>query len=239
MVHQQKVALAGAAHLELRLGEGHTTQLQALNVRCHVTAAANCLDWQASNGLTLGTCTQAAVEQWGSAPDVTYRNETGHFIRWSVQHRHASDLTFGTIRWTGPTSTIDSEKRWDDARRLLHDNSLPTQDRVAGRFLLLYAQKIARITQLTVDDPQLGEESVTITFGTAPVVLPASLADLVRALVSNPCGKAKIGTPDAVPWLFSGGRPGVSQRSRRESTAISDGFQPPYSSPSGTSNGGC
>ncbi|MFJ2008339.1 site-specific integrase [Streptomyces chartreusis] len=292
--------------LRRRLGEGHTTHLQALNVRCHVTASANFLDWLASNGLTLGTCTQAAVEQWGSAPDVTYRDETGHFIRWSVQHRHARDLTFDTIRWTGPTSTIDSEKRWDDARRLLHDNSMPTQDRVAGLFLLLYAQKIATITQLTVDDVQLGEESVTITFGAAPVVLPAPLADSVRALIANRRGKAKIGTPDDVPWLFPGGRPGhpigddrlglrlqkiglqprqdrstalftlaaelpaailarmlgihiqvavqwqkasagdwaayaadVSQRSRRESTAMSEGLQPPDSSPSGTSDGGC
>ncbi|KOU36434.1 hypothetical protein [Streptomyces sp. WM6378] len=155
-----------------------------------------------------GTCTQAALEQWVSAPEATYRDETGHFIRWSVQHRQARDLTFGTNRWTGPTSTIDSEKRWDDARRLLHNDSLPTQDRVAGLLLLLYAQKIATITQLTVDDVQLSEEAVTITFGTAPVVLPAPLTDLVRELVANRRGKAKIGTPDDIPWLFPGGRPG-------------------------------
>jgi hypothetical protein len=30
--------------------------------------------------------------------------------------------------------------RWDDARRLLHDDTLKTPDRVVGLLLLLYAQ---------------------------------------------------------------------------------------------------
>ncbi|MER5935559.1 hypothetical protein [Streptomyces sp. NPDC002054] len=40
--------------------------LQALNVRCHVTATANFLDWLAGNGLTLSDCTQADLEHWTS-----------------------------------------------------------------------------------------------------------------------------------------------------------------------------
>ncbi|MGV9407882.1 helix-turn-helix domain-containing protein [Streptomyces sp. NPDC003667] len=56
----------------------------------------------------------------------SYRDETGHFVRWSVQHRHARGLTYRTVRWTGPKDTIDSEKRWADARRLLNDDTLPT-----------------------------------------------------------------------------------------------------------------
>ncbi|MEU8550553.1 hypothetical protein AB0C81_26830 [Streptomyces roseoverticillatus] len=105
-------------------------------------------------------------------------------------------------------STIDSEKRWSDARRLLHDDTLPTPDRVAGLLLVLYAQKIATISQLTADDVHLDNDTVAITFGTSPVVLPEPLAALVRELVVTRRGKAKIGTPEDVPWLFPGGRPG-------------------------------
>jgi len=43
---------------------------------------------------------------------------------------------------------------------------------------------------------------------TSPVVLPEPLAALVRELVTTHRGKAKIGTPEDVPWLFPGGRPG-------------------------------
>ncbi|WP_254710932.1 hypothetical protein [Streptomyces lunaelactis] len=177
-------------------------------MRCHVTAADNFLNWLTGEGLTLGTCTQPDLERWMADSTVSYRDETGHFIRWSVQHRHARDLTYGTVRWKGPLSTIDSEKRWADARRLLNDDTLPTPDRVAGLLLILYAQKIATISQLTVDDVHIDNDTVSITFGTSPVVLPAPLADLLRELVTIRRGKAKIGTPDNVPWLFPGGRPG-------------------------------
>jgi site-specific recombinase XerD len=141
-------------------------------------------------------------------PTVGYRDETGHFVRWSVQHRHVRGLTYGTVRWTGPLSTIDSEKRWADARRLLNDDTLPTPDRVAGLLLILYAQKVATISQLTVDDVRIEANTVSITFGTSPIVLPAPLAALVRELVATRRGKAKIGTPEDVPWLFPGGHPG-------------------------------
>ncbi len=194
--------------LRRRIGDQHTTQLQDLNVRCHVTAADNFLTWLAAQGLALGTCTQVDLERWMTDPAFTYREETGHFVRWSVQHRHAHGLTFGTVRWTGPQGTIDSEKRWADARRLLNDDTLPTADRIAGLLLILYAQKISTISQLTVDDVNITGETVAITFGTSPVVLPMPLATLVRELLANRRGKAKIGTPDDGPWLFPGGQPG-------------------------------
>ncbi|MCX4581214.1 site-specific integrase [Streptomyces sp. NBC_01571] len=195
--------------LRRRLGEGHATRLQDLNVRCHVTAADSFLTWLNSEGLTLGTCTQPDLERWMADATVSYRDETGHFVRWSVQHRHARGLTYGTLRWTGPQGVIDSEKRWADARRLLNDDTLPTPDRVAGLLLILYAQKIATISQLTVDDVHIDGDTVSITFGTSPVVLPTPLASLVRELVTTRRGKAKIGTPDDVPWLFPGGHPGL------------------------------
>ncbi|MFD0526065.1 hypothetical protein ACFQ1I_00515 [Kitasatospora arboriphila] len=194
--------------LRRRIGEQHTTQLQDLNVRCHVTAADNFLTWLAGERLTSGSCTQPDLERWMADPDFSYRDETGHFIRWSVQHRHAHGLTCGAVRWTGPQGTIDSEKRWADARRLLNDNTLPTADRVAGLLLILYAQKISAISQLTVDDVDITGEAVAIAFGTSPVTLPAPLATLVRELVATRRGKAKIGTPDNSPWHFPGGQPG-------------------------------
>ena len=194
--------------LRRRLGEEHATRLQDLNVRCHVTAADSFLDWITGQELILETCTQTDLERWIAGPTASYRDETGHFIRWSVQHRHARGLTYGTVRWTGPRSAIDSEKRWADARRLLHDNTLPTPDRVAGLLLILYAQKIATISQLTVSDVHITDDTVTITFGTSPIVLPEPLASLIRELIATRRGKAKIGTPDDVPWLFPGGRPG-------------------------------
>ncbi|WP_204249052.1 site-specific integrase [Nocardia arizonensis] len=191
-----------------RLGDNHTTRLQDLNLRCHVTAADNFLTWLAEQELTLSSCAQADLERWMTDPAASYRDETGHFVRWSTQHRHAHGLVYGTTRWTGPMSSIDSEKRWADARRLLNDDSLSTADRVAGLLVVLYAQRISTISQLTVDDIRAETDTITMTFGTTPIILPTPLDELVRELVTTRRGKAKIGTPDAVRWLFPGGRPG-------------------------------
>ncbi|MEU5345928.1 hypothetical protein AB0H18_34710 [Streptomyces sp. NPDC020766] len=176
--------------------------------RCHVNAADNFFTWLAGEGLTLGVCTQVDLERWMTDPAFRYRDETGHFVRWSVQHRHAHGLTCGAVRWTGPQGTIDSEKRWVDARRLLNEDTLPTADRVAGLLLTLYGQKISTTSQLTVEDVGFTGETVAITFGASPVILPMPLGALVRELVETRRGKAKIGTPDDVPWLFPGGQPG-------------------------------
>ena len=193
--------------LRRRIGEQHVSHLQALNVRCHVTAAANFLDWLAAGEVTLASCTQADLDRWASG-EVSYRDATAHFIRWSVSRRHATGLTFGATRWEGPRGPHDGEKRWDDARRLLHDGTLKTPDRVAGLLLLLYAQHIATISQLTADDVHDDGATLKITFGTSPVIVPEPLAGLVRELIATRKGSNIINAPGARPWLFPGRRPG-------------------------------
>ena len=143
---------------------------------------------------------------------VSYRERDRALRPLVRKHRHAHDLTFGTVRWIGPRAP-------STARNVgpTHDASSTTTpcrppDRVAGLLLILYAQKIAAISQLAVDDVHFTGETVAITFGTSPVVLPVPLAILVRERIPNRRGKAKIGTPDDVPWLFPGGNQAPAQR---------------------------
>lgn len=111
------------------------------------------------------------------------------------------------MRWQGPAGPLDSERRWSAARRLLHDDTLDTGDRFAGLLLLLYAQKIATITQLTEDHLDDSDQHMRIIFGTVPIVLPEPVAEIARQLVINRRGKARTGAPQQVPWLFPGGLP--------------------------------
>jgi len=98
---------------------------------------------------------------------------------------------------------------------LLHDDTLPLPDRVAGLLLLLYAQSAAGIASLTAGHIRDDGTSVTIVLGTAPIALPEPLAGLVRELVATRSGHAAIGRPGSVPWLFPGGRPGHPLDGRR------------------------
>ena len=150
----------------------HASPQQAANIRRHVLAAITVLDLLQDRRLTLAALTQTDLDRWASDGRFTYPKETGHFIRWALARGHACGLTFSEPRWEGPRGPHDTEKRWEDARRLLHDGTLPLPDRVAGLLLLLYAQSAAGIASLTAGHIRDDGTSVTIVLGTAPSPSP-------------------------------------------------------------------
>jgi hypothetical protein len=110
--------------------------LNPTGVRQHVKAAVAFLDWLTARDLTLAACRRNDLDAWNTGGQASYRRETGHFIRWAKQQKLAS-LDFPATRWGGPSRVIDTEARWEQARRLLHDASLDPEDRVAGLLVLL------------------------------------------------------------------------------------------------------
>ena len=122
------------------------------------------------------------------------------------QHLRALDAP--AVRWDGPCGVIDTEARWDQARRLLHDDTIKPEDRLAGLLVLLYAQWPAAISRLTIDHTCTSAGQVLIRLGDEPVVLPEPVAALALTVVANRRGKAAVGDPGTSPWLFPGGQPG-------------------------------
>ncbi|MGH3558848.1 MAG: hypothetical protein ACRDTK_15405 [Mycobacterium sp.] len=193
--------------LRQRSRDAHTTPNQATTARENIAAAAAFLDWLGARRLTLATCTQAHLDDWTAAASIAECGRTGPFIRWARKERLCR-LDFPALKWNGPTGVLDIEGRWEQARHLLHDNNLATEHRVAGLLVLLYAQTPAAISRLTLDDIDTSPDQVRIRLGREPVILPEPLADLVRQLVANRQGHARIGHRPDAPWLFPGGRPG-------------------------------
>ena len=154
-----------------------TTYGQLDLVRRRVRAAIGLLDWLRGRGLTLATCRQADLDAWLTREHVSHRAEAGHFVRWAISQRLNPNLRFAATRWTGPAGPLDQEQRWHQAKRLLHDDNLDTDDRVAGLLLLLYAQRPATISRLTVDDIDTNDDTVKLRFGSVPIVLPEPLVD--------------------------------------------------------------
>ncbi|MGH3779752.1 MAG: hypothetical protein ACRDRO_03740 [Pseudonocardiaceae bacterium] len=135
------------------------------------------------------------------------RYETGNFIRWA----HANKLTTAYVtakRWNGPVHPLDDQHRWDTAHRLLHDDTLKTEDRLAGLLLLFYAQGPSAISRLTIDHIQVNDHDVRLHLGRTPVHLPEPVAELARTVVTNRKGHATIGAQTPSSWLFPGGQPG-------------------------------
>jgi hypothetical protein len=193
--------------LRRRTGGADTTHDQLVGVRQHVKAAIAFLDWLTARDLTLATCRQNDLDAWITSGQACYRRETGHFIRWAKKQKLTS-LDFPATRWSGPAGIIDTETRWEQARRLLHDTTLNPEDRVAGLLVLLYAQWPSAISRLTLDHIQASSQQVRLHLSREPVILPEPLDSLVRQLIATRRGHAALGDQETSPWLFPGGQPG-------------------------------
>jgi uncharacterized protein YidB (DUF937 family) len=193
--------------LRRRIRGEQTTHNQLVGVRQHVRAATVLLDWLAARDLTLATCGQGDLENWLTSDDATHRREAGHFVRWARTQKLTS-LDFPATKWGGPARVLDTEERWDQARRLLHDTTLRPEDRLAGLLVLLYAQWPSAISRLTLDHLQLDDDTVQLRLGREPITLPDPLASLTRHLIATRHGHAVLGDKGASRWLFPGGQPG-------------------------------
>lgn len=202
------------------------TRQQSLLIRRLARGAVAFLDWLDGHDLTLGTCQQAGLDRWRADESAVYRDEAGRFIRWA----RASKLTTGHLaaaRWNGPAQLLDHQHRWDTARRLLHDEALKPEDRLAGLLVLLYAQGVTAISQMTTGQIQASADDVRLRLGRVPIQLPEPVATLARTVAANRKGHATIGARAPSPWLFPGGQPGRPISSARLTQRLSNvGIRP-------------
>jgi hypothetical protein len=170
-------------------------------------AAITLLDWLAAHHLTLSSARQGDLDNWLTDDQATGRRTAGNFVRWAKHHK-LTELDLAAVKWDGPSGIIDTEARWEQARRLLHDDTLKPEDRVAGLLVLLYAQRAATISRLTLKHIQVSDQQIRIRLGREPILLPGPLAALVQILIANRSGLAALGDNGTSPWLFPGGQPG-------------------------------
>jgi hypothetical protein len=187
---------------------GHAATIQQFNsLRQRTYAAIAFLDWLTEHRLTLGTCGQADLDRWLTDNTATNRGPAGHFIRWAHKNKLTS-VRVGAHRWMGPTQPLDDQHRWNTARRLLHDDTLKPDDRLAGLLVLLYAQTPAAICRMTIVDVEPEMDPVRLHLGSSPIHLPEPVANLARLVAENRKGHATIGALTPSIWLFPGGQPG-------------------------------
>jgi hypothetical protein len=203
------------------------TRQQSLMIRRLARGAVAFLDWLDTQDLTLGSCQQADLDRWLAGEHAVYREEAGRFIRWA----RASKLTSGYFpaapRWNGPARLLDHQDRWDTARRLLHDDTLKPEDRLAGLLILLYARHATAISCMTVSQLHISEHAVRMNLGSVPIELPEPVATLARAVAANRKGHATIGARGPSPWLFPGGQPGRPVSTARLTRRLEDlGIRP-------------
>lgn len=180
-------------------------QVQAM--RADVKAAVHLIGWLHQRGSSLATLRQAQLDEW-AAGQTWRRGHACAFLRWAVRNRHAPKMTLAARRREHVGRTIGADRRWALVRRLLHDDALDPADRVVGLLVLLFAQPLARIARLQINQIVVDDGQVALVLGTEPVQLPPPVNELVLELRQRRHGHATVGRTAEHPWLFPGGRPG-------------------------------
>jgi hypothetical protein len=193
--------------LRSRLAGKDATHGQALAAQRNIKAAIALLDWLTACDLTLEAAQQGDLDKWMGQAQASHRTDAGNFVRWARRNK-LTTLDFAAVKWCGPSGVIDTETRWQQARWLLHDDSLKPEDRLAGLLVLLYAQQASAISRLTLAHVQAADGQVLIRLGREPVVLPGPLDALALQVTATRRGHAALGDDGTSAWLFPGGRPG-------------------------------
>ncbi|MYW03000.1 hypothetical protein GT354_32970, partial [Streptomyces sp. SID3343] len=106
---------------------------------------------------------------------------------------------------------LSEDQRLDVLGRLLTDPETPMRLRVAGVIVILYAQPLTRLVQLTVDDVLHDGESTLLRLGEPASPVPAPVAALLPAYIADR-DNMNTATNQASRWLFPGRRAGQPAR---------------------------
>ena len=187
-----------------------TTFEQAVVVKRETRVAVLLLAWLRARGTTLASCDQGDIDQWLDE-GTSYQYSARNFVLWSVRRGHAHTITVPIYAQSNlRPAFIEADERWSLARRLLHEDDLDIVDRVVGLLLLLYAQPLARIATLSLDQltQRITDRAVQLSLGNKPLVLPPPLDGFVLELADRRHGHAVVGRTLDLAWFLPGGAPG-------------------------------
>lgn len=190
--------------LTARAETGPLTPGATATARARTNAGIRLLDWLRGRGADLQTCAQADIDSWYST--ASHPHGADDFLNWAIRHQHCPRLHLPPRQKPNPGKGNEAE-RVRLLARLLDDDTVALDLRVAGCLNLLLAQPTTRIVKLTLAQIDVRDGHTWIRLGRDPVPLPAPVARLILHLVAARRNMTTAGHPDS-PWLFPGQAPG-------------------------------
>ena len=185
---------------------GTLTRGGVATARTTILAALRFIVWLDDRHQSVATLTQADLDLY-VVTHPARRDMLTPFIRWLVRSGLAPGIEVVVRQQALPNVTLSDADRWANVEMLLHDDSFRLYVRVAGLFMLLFAQPLARICRMRADQINRPADGlVTVTFDTFAIELPAPLDRLVVDQLARH-GNASYAS-NTTHWLFPGGIPG-------------------------------
>lgn len=182
-----------------------TSSAAAATARGKILRAIDLAGWLERRGLGLGDLRQDLLDEFLLA-GATPRRRVHAFVAYLGKTGVCGPLSVAPAAVLEPTVPLADSERLRLARELLADTTLDPAVRLAGCLVLLYAQPVARIVRLGVDDVDDHDGRVMMRMGEGHVVLPAPIADVARDLLAGRRGQASTAASPTSRWLFAGGR---------------------------------
>ena len=199
--------LAWHHHRRLReraeLGLLHESTAQSARQQTNVAVAF--LARLAERGRSLADCRQADIDEW-FATGTTTRWALRNFLTWAIVQRRCPALEVPRYRGRSAPA-LSQQVRLVILNRLFTDTDVELSDRVAGCLVLIYAQPIARIRTLTVDDLDRRGQETWIRFAREHVPLPEPVGELATTLAATARRNMATAANPTSPWLFPGRAP--------------------------------
>ncbi len=157
------------------------------------------------HGRTLETCRQADIDRW-FATDLGRRGHSRAFLRWCITHHELRHLRLPAVA-KNAGARLSQRQRLAYIRRVLTDHTIPAADRVLALLILLYAQPLVKIAQLTIDDVLQEDDQVLLRLGDPPIPVPLPFAEVLIDYIDNRPNMLSASNPTS-RHLFPGRRAG-------------------------------
>jgi hypothetical protein len=178
-----------------------------------LTVAATFLAWLARRGHQLGECTQHDLDSWFAAGPST-RQHALTFLSWARRQRILRGIELPVINTEVGAPPPAPAVRLAAIRRLLLDDALALEDRIAGCLVVLYGQQASRIAALRISEVSCADAAIRLKLGADWLDVPEPVATLLRHHLRNRSNMTTAANP-ASPWLFPGQLAGEHRSYRR------------------------
>lgn len=196
------------ARLRKRASAGEPLTHSPGNAHRALRCVTRLLDHLARQGRTLHTAQQADIDNWFAQPGTAHW-QARPFLAWARRRNHLDrriQLPPASPRKPRP-AVIDGHSRWATAKRLVDDNTIPADDRVAAALIVLYGQPLSRVARLTTSDIRLSPGgAVDLNLDGRHMPLHEPFASLIQQLPR----RRSHGVSDQFEstWLFPGSTAG-------------------------------
>ncbi len=189
--------------LTVRSEAGRLTASATGTARDQTDAAVRFLGFLSDRGLLLSTARQSDIDDWFATASNPFM--ALDFITWARRRRRCGRLKVPTKQ---PKSSpgCPPARLAEITRRLLTDEDVALGDRVAGLVVVLFAQQVARVSELRLSDLVQTDGELLLQLGPEPVVLPPPMAELLSRYADERWNMTTTNT--GTDFLFPGGRPG-------------------------------